>query len=107
MTTQEPASPKDSSAERTRAYRARLRAAGKDRADLPPCQACGRPVLLSRITPSSLRDQSELGKKLCASCWRRSPDGLAADRARDRSGRAKRRRGGTASTATPGGQAEG
>jgi hypothetical protein len=37
MTTQEPAAPKDSSAERTRAYRAKLKAAGQRRADLPPC----------------------------------------------------------------------
>jgi len=83
MTSQEPAAPKDSSAARTRAYRARLKAAGQRRADLPPCQQCGRPILLSKITPGSLRDQSALGRVLCAPCWRRSPDGLAAERIRD------------------------
>ena len=92
MSTQEPAAPKDSSAERTRAYRAKLKAAGQRRADLPPCRDCGRPILLSQIRPGTLRDQSALGRVLCSVCWRRSPDGQAADRARDRQGRVRDRR---------------
>jgi hypothetical protein len=93
MTAQEPAAPKDSSAARTRAYRARLKAAGQQRADLPPCQQCGRPILASRIQPGGLRDQSALGRLLCAPCWRRSPDGQAAERLRDSQRRERGREG--------------
>ena len=71
------------SAERTRAYRERLRAAGKDRADTPPCLLCGRPITLSRIDPASTRGQSRTGRALCAPCWRKSDEGRAAERARN------------------------
>jgi hypothetical protein len=71
------------SAERTRAYRERLRAAGKDRADTPPCLLCGRPITLNRIDPSSTRGQSRTGRALCAPCWRKSDEGRAAERERN------------------------
>ena len=72
------------SAERTRAYRERLKAAGVDRADTPPCLLCGRPIVLSRIDPDSPRGQSRTGRSLCAPCWRKSDDGRAAERERNR-----------------------
>ena len=72
------------SAERTRAYRERLKAAGVDRADTPPCLLCGRPIVLSRIDPDSPRGQSSTGRALCATCWRKSDDGRAAERERNR-----------------------
>lgn len=71
------------SAERTRAYRKRLKAAGKDRADTPPCLLCGRPITLSRIDPASTRGQSRTGRALCAPCWRKSDEGRAAERERN------------------------
>ena len=71
------------SAKRTRLYRARLKAAGKDRADTPPCVLCGRPLLLSRIDPASPRGKSRTGLALCAPCWRKSPEGQAAERERN------------------------
>lgn len=73
-----------SSAARTRAYRARLKAAGATRAETPPCLLCGRPVLLAQIDPASARGRSRTGKALCAGCWRRSDEGKAAERERNR-----------------------
>jgi hypothetical protein len=72
------------SAERTRAYRQRLRESGADRADTPPCLLCGRPIVLSRIDPASPRGQSRTGRALCAPCWRKSDEGRAAERERNR-----------------------
>jgi hypothetical protein len=75
---------KEINAERTRAYRQRLKAAGKDRADTPPCLLCGRSIVLGLIDPASPRGQSRTGRALCASCWRKSDEGRAAERERNR-----------------------
>lgn len=81
--------PVDSSAERTRRYRARLAKAGAKRAENPPCRDCGRVVQLAQIKPGSPRDLSSLGRTLCAPCWRKSPDGRAAEAGRKRRTRAE------------------
>lgn len=73
-----------SGAERTKAYRERLKAKGAERADRPPCLLCGRPILLSQIDPNSARGQSRTGRALCATCWRKSEEGRASERERDR-----------------------
>ena len=73
-----------SGAERTKAYRERLKAKGAERADRPPCLLCGRPILLSQIDPASARGQSRTGRALCATCWRKSDEGRAVERMRDR-----------------------
>jgi len=59
-------------AEKTRRHR--LRQAG-DLPPLPVCPDCGRSVLSVTTLP------------LCSRCWRRSPDGLAAEAARKRNAR--------------------
>lgn len=82
----------DSSSERTKAYRARLREQGATHADRQPCLLCGRSVLLAQIDPASARGKSRTGNVLCAPCWRKSDDGRAAERERNRArnrGRAK------------------
>ena len=91
MPEQEPAA--SSSAERTRACRARLKAAGLTRADKPPCLLCGRPILLSAIDPDSTRGKSRTGLVLCAPCWRKSPEGKAAERARNEQRRQRKKAG--------------
>lgn len=70
-------------AERTRAYRARLKETGADRAERPPCLLCGRPILLAKIDPESARGRSRTGRALCAPCWRKSDEGRAAERTRN------------------------
>ena len=79
-----PQQSKELNAERTRAYRQRLKAAGKDRADTPPCLLCGRSIVLGLIDPASPRGQSRTGRALCATCWRKSDEGKAAERERNR-----------------------
>lgn len=79
---------KPTPAERTKAYRERLKAAGRDRADMPGCLLCGRKILLGQLDPESPRGKSRTGHVLCATCWRKSDEGLAAERAKGR----KRRR---------------
>jgi hypothetical protein len=79
-----PSSPDSgSSAERTRAYRQRLRQQGLARAEQKPCISCGRLILASQIT-DPIRVASAGGTLLCAPCWRRSPDGKAAELQRRR-----------------------
>lgn len=75
---------RDTSAERTRAYRERLKAAGKDRAERAVCLLCGRSIALNQIKPNSPRGQSRTGRALCAGCWRKSDEGRAAERDRNR-----------------------
>lgn len=79
-----PQQSKEINAERTRAYRQRLKEAGKDRADTPPCLLCGRSIVLGLIDPASPRGQSRTGRALCATCWRKSDEGKAAERERNR-----------------------
>jgi hypothetical protein len=74
-----------SGAERQARYRERLKAAGRDQADTPPCLLCGRPILLTKIDPEGPRGQSRTGRSLCAPCWRKSDEGRAAERERNRS----------------------
>jgi len=90
MPEQEPAGP-SSSAERTRACRERLKAAGRDRAERPPCLLCGRLITLGSIDPDSIRGQSRTGLVLCAPCWRKSDEGKASERARNEQRRQRRR----------------
>ena len=59
---------------REKVARHRLRQAG-DLPPLPICPDCGRTVLSATTLP------------LCSRCWRRSPDGLAAEAARKRNAR--------------------
>jgi hypothetical protein len=80
------------SAERTKAYRQRLKEAGATHADRPPCLLCGKPVLLGQIDPASARGRSRTGSVLCATCWRKSDEGKAAERERNRA-RVRSRRG--------------
>lgn len=75
---------RDSSNERTKAYRQRLKERGTTHADRPPCLLCGRPILLAQIDPASARGKSRTGSVLCASCWRKSDEGRAAERQRNR-----------------------
>lgn len=72
------------SAERTRAYRERLKQQGLERAVQPPCPGCGRPINLALIAADSPRGRSSTGATLCAPCWRKSPEGREAERERDR-----------------------
>jgi hypothetical protein len=74
----------DSPAERTRRYRERLREAGASHANRPPCLLCGKPILLFRVDPNSTRGRSRTGMVLCATCWRKSDEGRAAERVRNR-----------------------
>jgi len=68
----------DSSAGRTRRYRARLR--GLPDPDAPqPCPDCGRLV------------RSLLTRPLCSRCWRRTPAGRERNRQRMAAARASRR----------------
>lgn len=85
MPDEKPAAP--SAAERTRAYRARLREAGATRADRPKCLLCPNPILLAQIDPVSPRGKSRTGRVLCAACWRKSDEGKAAERERYRARR--------------------
>lgn len=73
-----------SGAERQRRYRARLKAGQAPGTELPPCLLCGRPILLSQIDPESARGRSRTGRSLCAPCWRKSDEGRAAERERNR-----------------------
>jgi len=59
---------------REKVARHRLRQAG-DLPPLPICPSCGRTVLSATTLP------------LCSRCWRKSPDGRAADAARKRRAR--------------------
>lgn len=89
---------RDSSNERTKAYRQRLKERGATHADRPPCLLCGRPILLAQIDPASARGQSRTGSVLCASCWRKSDEGRAAERERNRARDRGRRSQGEAHT---------
>ena len=90
MPEQEPAS-RSRNAERTRACRERLKAAGRDRAERPPCLLCGKLIALGSIDPDSVRGQSRTGLVLCTSCWRKSDDGRAAERVRGKQRRPRRK----------------
>jgi hypothetical protein len=76
--------PAPTSAGRTRAYRARLKEAGATQAEKPPCLLCGTPVLLAQIDPESPRGKARTGRALCAKCFRKSEEGKAAERERNR-----------------------
>lgn len=91
----------ETSAQRTKAYRERLKARGATHADRPPCLLCGRPVLLAQIDPASARGRSRTGSVLCATCWRKSDEGKAAERERNRN----RRRGSDPESTCEGGDA--
>lgn len=73
-----------SGAERQQRYRARLKAGQPAGTELPPCLLCGRPILLAQIDPLSARGRSRTGRSLCAPCWRKSDEGRAAERERNR-----------------------
>jgi ribosomal protein L32 len=64
--------PRQPSREKT--ARHRLRLAG-DLPALPTCPQCGRTVISDRTAP------------LCSRCWKRSPEGRAADAERKRQAR--------------------
>ena len=91
MPEQEPAA--SSSAERTRACRERLKAAGRDRAERPPCLLCGRLITIGSIDPDSTRGKSRTGLVLCAPCWRKSDEGKAAERVRNEQRRQRKKAG--------------
>ena len=59
---------------RDKTARHRLRLAG-DLPALPTCPECGRVVISDRTAP------------LCSRCWKRTPDGRAADAQRKRQAR--------------------
>jgi ribosomal protein L32 len=59
---------------RDKTARHRLRQAG-DLPALPACPECGRTVISDRTAP------------LCSRCWKRSPEGRAADAERKRQAR--------------------
>jgi ribosomal protein L32 len=59
---------------RDKTARHRLRLAG-DLPALPTCPQCGRTVISDRTAP------------LCSRCWKRSPEGRAADAERKRKAR--------------------
>ena len=90
MPEQEPSS-SGSSAARTRACRERLKAAGRDRAERPPCLLCGRLITLGSIDPASIRGQSRTGLVLCAPCWRKSDEGKASERVRNEQRRQRKK----------------